>query len=115
SDLEIAKSSGKHALRDGSEMPAQLPVSIRPLFQRKQNLGCPPADEDRRDHFRWLHHVHTTMPPAKPVRQPFEFASHVFFRARHRLTLPVLAGRPQLGTPVYLTLLWSARKNWQGE
>jgi len=37
-------------------MAAQLPVSIRSLFQRKQNLGRPPADEDRGNCFLSLQH-----------------------------------------------------------
>ena len=31
-DSEIAKSSGKHPLGDASEVAAQLPLPIRPLF-----------------------------------------------------------------------------------
>ena len=29
----------------------KLPVSMRPLFQRKQNLGGPSADKERGGHF----------------------------------------------------------------
>src|SRR5262249_23401991 len=66
--FEIAKSSGKHPLGDASKVAAQLPVAIRPLFQRKQNSGCPPADENRRGHLRFLHPVHDVVPPAKTSR-----------------------------------------------
>jgi len=42
-----------------------LPVSIRPLFQRKQNLGRAPADKNRRHRFRSLFCLHKVVPPAK--------------------------------------------------
>jgi len=60
--FEIAKTSGKHALRDASEVAAQLPVSMRPFSKRKQNLGCPPADKDRRGSLRSLHFLHSVLP-----------------------------------------------------
>src|SRR6266478_6344858 len=63
-----AKSSCEHPLGDTSKVAAQLPVTIRPLFQRKQNFGCPPADENRRGHFRFLHRLHDVVPPAKTSR-----------------------------------------------
>jgi hypothetical protein len=47
SGLEITKSSRQHALRYIYKAPAQFPVSMRSLFERKQNLGGPSADEDR--------------------------------------------------------------------
>jgi hypothetical protein len=56
--FEIAKRLGKHALRDASEMAAQLPVSMRPSFETKQNLRCPPANKDRRGTLRSLCFVH---------------------------------------------------------
>jgi hypothetical protein len=63
--FEIAKRSGKHALRDASEMSAQLPVSMRLLFERKQYPGCPPADKDRRGTVRSLHCLHSVLPREK--------------------------------------------------
>jgi hypothetical protein len=56
--FEIAKSSCQHALGDAPEMAAQLPMSMRPLPKRKQNLGRPPTDKYRRRCFRSLHSVH---------------------------------------------------------
>lgn len=35
----IPKRSGKHPLGDAPEVATQLPVSMRPFFQRKQDLG----------------------------------------------------------------------------
>ena len=63
--FEIAKASGKHTLRDASEVAAQLPVSMRSIFKRKQNLGCPPADKDRRGSLRSLHFLHSVLPREK--------------------------------------------------
>src|SRR5215472_3885215 len=65
SGFEIAKSSGQHTLGDASKPASQLPVPIRPLFQRKQDLGCPPADEKRGGRFRSWHRVHSVLPPTK--------------------------------------------------
>lgn len=67
--FETAKSSGEHALRNASKVTAQLPVTIGPLLQREQNLGCPPADEDRRRQFRSLYRIHNVLPPAKTSRR----------------------------------------------
>src|SRR5689334_15542220 len=49
--FEITKSSGKHPLRDTSEMAPQLSVSIRLRLQENKILGCPSSDEERRGHF----------------------------------------------------------------
>src|SRR5690242_260231 len=65
--FEIAKSSGKHPLRNASQVAAQPPVSIRPPLQRKQNLGRPPPDEDPAYPSRSFDYVHVP-PPAKPSR-----------------------------------------------
>jgi len=41
------QSSGKHALGNFSNITAQLPVPVRPFFQREEDLRCPSADKDR--------------------------------------------------------------------
>ena len=45
--FQIAQSSGKHALGNVSNVAAQLPVPVRPFFQREEDLRRPSADEDR--------------------------------------------------------------------
>jgi hypothetical protein len=49
--FEIAKSSRKHPLGNTPEVATQLPMSMRPLSQRKQNFGGPSADIEWRGHF----------------------------------------------------------------
>jgi hypothetical protein len=51
----LTKISRQHPLRDVAEPAAQMPVPVWPLLQRKQNLGRPPANENRADRLR-LHH-----------------------------------------------------------
>ena len=45
--FQIAQSSGKHALGNVSNVAAQLPVPVRPFFQREEDLRRPSADKDR--------------------------------------------------------------------
>lgn len=71
--FEIAKRSGKHTLRDASKMSAQFPVSMRLLFERKQNPGCPPADKDRRRTVRSLRCLHSVLP-----REKAQLGTHVY-------------------------------------
>jgi hypothetical protein len=51
----MAKSSGKHALRDTPHAPAQLPVAMRSLLEREQDHGGPSADKNRYRRFRFVH------------------------------------------------------------
>ena len=45
--FQIAQSSGKHALGNVSNVAAQVPVPVRPFFQREEDLRRPSADKDR--------------------------------------------------------------------
>ena len=45
--FQIAQRSGKHVLGNISNIAAQLPVPVRPFFQREEDLRCPSADKDR--------------------------------------------------------------------
>jgi hypothetical protein len=45
--FQIAQSSGKHVLGNVSNVAAQLPVPVRPFFQREEDLRRPSADKDR--------------------------------------------------------------------
>jgi hypothetical protein len=45
--FQIAQSSGKHALGNVSNVAAQLPVPVRPFFQREEDLRRPSSDKDR--------------------------------------------------------------------
>jgi hypothetical protein len=45
--FQIAQSSGEHALGNVSHVAAQLPVPVRPFFQREEDLRRPSADKDR--------------------------------------------------------------------
>ena len=105
--FEIAKSSGKHPLGDASEVSAQLPVSMRSLLQRKQDLGGPSADKNRGGRLRSLHRIHSVAfcETSQRSNLPHTFSSAV----RHGLSLPARARPTQLGTRVYLS-----RINWRG-
>ena len=46
-EFQIAQSSGKHVLGNVSNVAAQLPVPVRPFFQREEDLRRPSADKDR--------------------------------------------------------------------
>src|SRR5579863_51642 len=101
--FKIAKSSGEHALRNASEVTAQLPVTIGPLLQREQNPGRPPADEDRRRKFRSLYRVHSLLPPAKPSHRNRNLRFTSSLAGRRGYSLPALARQAQLGTSVIPT------------
>jgi hypothetical protein len=45
--FQIAQSSGKHVLGNVFNVAAQLPVPVRPFFQREEDLRRPSADKDR--------------------------------------------------------------------
>jgi hypothetical protein len=45
--FRTAQSSGKHVLGNVSNIAAQLPVPVRPFFQREEDLRRPSADKDR--------------------------------------------------------------------
>jgi hypothetical protein len=45
--FQIAQRSGKHALGNVSNVAVQLPVPVRPFFQREEDLWRPSADKDR--------------------------------------------------------------------
>ena len=46
--FQIAQSSGKHVLRNVSNVAAQLPVPVRPFFQREEDRRRPSADKEVR-------------------------------------------------------------------
>jgi len=69
--FEIAKSSRKHPLGNTSEVATQLPMSMRPLLQRKQNFGGPSADVDWRGHF-WSVAVVSHEPDLALISNPWE-------------------------------------------
>jgi hypothetical protein len=56
--FKVAKISGKHTLRDVSEVATQFSVSMRFHLKRKQDFGRPFADKDRGRHFRSLRRLH---------------------------------------------------------
>jgi len=45
--FQIAQRSGKHVLGNISNIAAQLPVPVRPFFQREEDLRRPSANKDR--------------------------------------------------------------------
>jgi hypothetical protein len=45
--FQIAQSSGKHALGNVAKVAVQLPVPVRPFFQREEDRRRPPADKNR--------------------------------------------------------------------
>jgi hypothetical protein len=47
SGFQIAQSSGKHVLGNVSNVTAQLPMPVRPFFEREEDLRRPSADKDR--------------------------------------------------------------------
>ena len=69
-------------------------------FNENRILGVPPANENRRGHFRFLDRVHSAEPPAKSSsgESSSAFASPWFFCVQHGTTLPVFLRRTQLGT-----------------
>src|ERR1700733_7254132 len=65
--FEIAKRPSEHSLRDATQSSPQLQVPIGTFFERKQNLGCPSADEDGRGQPCPLCRIHAALPSAKPL------------------------------------------------
>src|SRR5579864_4479566 len=46
-EFQIPQSSGKHALGNVSNVAAQVPVPVRPFFEREEDLRRPSANKDR--------------------------------------------------------------------